>query len=336
MGGDIAMNGSMGVSGDMTMDGDLKTAVTMKTDHTASRLAPVIVSGRESMKSKLAVIDVDGLLIDKNISGIGSMGENPVALFREKLQAVAADKNVHAVVLRINSPGGGVTAADIMCDDLKRLRAERNLPIIACLMVTGAGGGYYLASHCDAIVAHPTSIVGGVGVILNAYNLEDTMGQFNVLATPVKSGDKIDMGTPDRLMEDDELDRLQSIADSFHDRFVTHVTQTRPQAAPSDPWADGSVFSGVQAAELGLVDSIGYLNDAIDTARQHAQLSGDAPVVLYRRDNDRAYTSLDVTPNTPTLSSLLPIKIPGLDRSALPTFLYLWQGDSSLATMTGM
>lgn len=330
MDGGMTMDGNMGVSGDMKMNGDVNTSMTMKTDNTASTLRPVIVSGKPNRSQKVAVIDVDGLLIDKNLSGIGSMGENPVALFREKLRAAEKDPDVRAIVLRINTPGGGVTASDIMCNDLKRLKSKREIPVIACLMVTGAGGGYYLASHCDSIIAHPTSVVGGIGVILNAYNLEDTMGQFNVLADHVKSGDKIDAGTPERPMESDETEMLQSMADQFHKRFITHIELARPDATDEKQWSDGSVFSGERAAELGLVDSVGYLNDAIDLARRQAGLDEESPVVLFRRDNDRAYTELDVTPNTPTMSSLLPIHLPGLDRSSMPTFLYLWQADPSL------
>ena len=143
------MNGAMNVNGDMKMSGNMNTS--MKTDNTASRLVSVMIApggfSACQQSGKVAIVDIDGILINKNISGLGSMGENPVALFREKLDALRVDPLVKAVVLRINSPGGGVTATDIMSRDLIRFREDTNVPVVACLMDVGAGGAYYLAGH---------------------------------------------------------------------------------------------------------------------------------------------------------------------------------------------
>ena len=333
----LLIRGAMNVGGkmDMSMDGDMTTS--MKTDNAASRLSKITVSGSSQACGRIAVVDVDGLLVDRNRSGFGSLGENPVALFREKLRAIADDASISAVVLRINSPGGGVTASDVMAHELIRLKQKRQLPIVACLMSVGAGGGYYLATHADAIVAHPTSVVGGIGVILNLYNMEDTMGQFNVLSMSIKSGEKIDTGSPEREMRADEKELLQQMADSFHQRFIDQVLRSRGNASLGDETFvdeifDGRVLTGTRAAECALVDQIGYVDDAINTARAMAGLGDDASVVMLRRDNDRAYTVLDVSPNEPLQASLLPFKLPGLDRASLPTFMYLWQPEPSMAT----
>ena len=329
------MRGAMNVNGGMKMSGNMDTS--MKTDNTASRLACVLIqSGKCSTgqpTGKVAIIDVDGILINKNISGLGSMGENPVALFREKLDALRLDPTVKAVVLRINSPGGGVTATDIMSRDLKRFREESQVPVVACLMDVGAGGAYYLASHADGIIAHPTSIVGGIGVILNVYNLEDTLGQFNIASEPIKAGTQIDIASPERAMEKGERATLQKIADSFHSRFIEHVKSVRPDSAGHQENFEGGILTGAEALENALVDDVGYLDDALALAKMKCNLGSDAAVVMLRRDNDRAYSQFDVTPNTPY--SLLPIKMPGLDRSTLPTFLYLWQADPSYLTSAG-
>ncbi len=121
----------------------------------------------QSGPTRVAIIDVDGLILNTPFVGPLSCGENPVALFREKLDAVARDKCVKAVVLRINSPGGGVAACISMRHDLERFKACTKLPVVACLMDTAAGGAYYLASGADQIVAGPATVTGGVGVILN-------------------------------------------------------------------------------------------------------------------------------------------------------------------------
>ena len=333
--GAMKMDGKMDMAGDMKMSGNMNTS--MKTDNTASRLASVVISNGKNLvgqqAGKVAIVDIDGILINKNISGLGSMGENPVALFREKLDALRLDPAVKAVVLRINSPGGGVTATDIMSRDLMRFREETQIPVVACLMDVGAGGAYYIASHSDAIIAHPTSIVGGIGVILNVYNLEDTLGQFNIASEPIKAGEQIDIASTEREMEKSERATLQKIADSFHARFIEHIKSVRPDSADHKENFDGGILTGMHALKTRLVDDIGYLDDAIALARTRSNLAVDSPVIMLRRENDRAYSQFDVTPNTPY--SLLPIKMPGLDRSTLPTFLYLWQPDPSYLTTAG-
>jgi protease-4 len=197
----------------------------------------------------------------------------------------------------------------------------------------GTGGGYYAASGCDTVFAHPTSIVGGVGVILNVYNLQDTMGQFNILSSPIKAGEKIDAGTPERPIDQDEMEMLQQIADAFHDRFIERIQTRRPQAAETAAqWSDGRVMTGPRALELGLVDQIGYVDAAIDWARQQAGMGAESGVVMFRRENDDAYTPLDSDGGPTMLPALIPLRIPGLDRSSMPTFLYLWQSDPAMAS----
>jgi protease-4 len=365
VGGNMRIDGDMGVRGDMGVDGDITMNGTMntvsKTDNTASPIRPVeIKAASTGSTSRIAIVDVDGLLIDRNFSGFGSMGENPVALFREKMRWIESDPTISAVVLRINSPGGGVTASDMLAHQLQHLKEARSIPVVACLMTTGTGGAYYLATHADSIVAHPTSVVGGIGVILNNYNMEDTLGQFNIVSLPIKSGDKIDVGSPERMMQRDERDLLQAMADEFHARFIEQVRSSRGNrlvvtGVPSEPNDleiedaggqspdanagdlipfDGRVVSGVQAHTLGLVDQTGYLDDAVELAARMAGLSSSPALVLLRRDNDRAMSEFDVTPNVP-MTSILPIQLPGLDRSAMPTFLYLWQPDPSVVTSNG-
>ena len=112
--------------------------------------------------ARVALVDVDGLILNQNLTGLYSVGENPVSAFREKLEAAAADPRVRAVVLRINSPGGGVAASDLLAEELRRFRQAMGKPVVACLMDVATGGAYYLAVGCDRVVALPTSITGGV------------------------------------------------------------------------------------------------------------------------------------------------------------------------------
>ncbi len=215
----------------------------------------------------IAVIDVDGVLLNTDFSGLSSAGENPVSLFRERLDAAACDECVQAIVVRINSPGGGVTATDIMWHDLASFREHCDIPVVACLMDTGAGGAYYLATAADQIVAHPTTVTGGIGVILNLYNLQDALQQFNVAPIPVRSGEKIDIGSPIKSLDDEQKKLLQTMANNFHDRFIQVIREQRPEVDGNDKSNfDGRVFTAEEALQRKLIDHIGYLDDAINLA----------------------------------------------------------------------
>lgn len=285
---------------------------------------------------KIAVVDVDGLLLNMDMTGLYSLGENPVSLFREKLDAVAADPCVVAAVVRINSPGGGVTATDIMWRDLQAFRANTHRPVVACLMDVGTGGAYYLAAASDLIVAHPTTITGGIGVILNRFNLSGAIGYFSLQSLTIKSGKYIDLGN--ELVAEPSPERkqlLQTMADEFHQRFRQMVVQARPGIdADKAELFDGRVFTANQALQHRLIDRIGYLDDAVAAARELAHIERGR-VVLYHRGNDKAHSPYAITPNVPLQNTMLPISVPGLDRSRLPTFLYMWQPDPTLEKLGG-
>ena len=184
----------MRVSGNMKMTGDVVTR--LPPDNTARPVQQRIIDGDPCTCFKIAIIDVDGMMLNRNFKGSESMGENPVSLFHEKLQAAARDPNILAVVVRINSPGGSVTACDLMRRDLQQFKAATGKPVLGSIMDVGAGGGYYLATACDSIAAHPTSIVGGVGVILNLYDMRETMAQQNIFSNTIRAGHFIDLGSP--------------------------------------------------------------------------------------------------------------------------------------------
>jgi protease IV len=284
---------------------------------------------------RVAVIDVDGVLLDSDATGFGSMGENPVAIFRERLDAIEHDRCVRAVVLRIHSPGGSVTATDIMWRDLQAFKARTCLPVVACLMDVAAGGGYYLATGADCIIAHPTTITGAIGCILNVYNLQDLMAQFNIVGIPIKSGKNVDLGTPVRAIDPQGKKLLQDMADEFHQRFTNIVLSRRPQVdSQNGTTFDGRVFSASQALALRLIDQIGYFDDAVQLANGMAHLNY-SEVVFYHRKGDPALSAYSATPNVPLQDKVVPVNIPGIERSRLPSFLYLWQIEPSLERING-
>ena len=334
--GEARVTADARVAADVRLDGPIRVDLPLVSDPGPIEVRSVIASKGGGPAPRIALIDVDGLLLNQNLTGPYSMGENPVDAFREKLRAASEDPAVAAVVLRINSPGGGVTACDIMAEELRRFRAESRRPTVACLMDVAAAGAYYVAIGADRIVAHPTGITGGVGALFNHYNLQDAMAQLNVTYDPIKTGDLVDMGSVAGPLSDASVGLLGTMVDRLQGRFLERLAEHRPMmsAADRETVADGRIVLGDEAVDLHLADRTGYLLDAIAEAKG---LSGieDAEVVLYQRSGSPSRTLYGVTPNTPLQGDLLPFSYPGLDRSKLPTFLYLWQPDPSLLRQAG-
>ena len=286
---------------------------------------------------RVAIIDVDGLLLNTNLTGPYSSGDNPIDLFREKLDAAQSNPQCVAVVLRVNSPGGSITATDVMWRELIAFKEKTHKPVVGCIMDLGCGGGYYLATGCDQIVAHPTSVIGGIGVLLNLYNFQGTLqlAKAEYLSIKAKASPKIDLDYRIGLLGEEDKELLIALADEFHDRFQTVVKQRRPAVKADEVGTfDGRVFSARQGLSRGLIDKIGYMPDALETARQLAQAPAASAVILHRR-GDVARTQYATTPNVPLQANLLPISLPGADRNKLPNFLYLWQPDPSMERMSG-
>ena len=289
------------VTGEAKVIGDAKVTTNIPPVADQSPITPTLLRADPAGQClpRVAILDVDGVLLNNDATGLGSLGENPVSLFRERLDAIATDPKVVAVVVRINSPGGGVTATDIMWHDLRDFKQQTQLPILACILDTGAGGAYYLATAADQIVVHPTSVVGGIGVILNLYNLQDTMAQFNITAETIKAGKRIDLGSPVVALDEEGRKLLQAMADSFQQRFRRIVLEARPKVNENEATNfDGRVFTAEDALKRGFVDHIGYLNDAIDEAAQVARCE-KVNVAFYHRPSDRAQSLYASTANVP-------------------------------------
>jgi protease-4 len=300
----------------------------------AGPVVPVVVE-RGTGNGRVAIVDVDGLILNTPFVGPMSVGENPVAVFREKLDAIETDPCVKAVVLRVNSHGGGVAACIAMRRDLERFRARSGKPIVACLLDTAAGGAYYLASAADHVVATPGTVTGGLGVILNLFNLQDLMAQFNVLPQSIKSGELVDIGSSARALKEGERELLQIMAQDYHRQLRTDVSRSRPKTDAAVVF-DGRIFTGSQAQSRGLVDRIGDLDEAIQIAAQFGgETTGRPQVVMYRRNNDPANSIYAVTANIPLQGAGLLPNLPGLDRSKMPTFLSIWQPELTMEKLGG-
>jgi protease-4 len=275
--------------------------------------------------NKIALIDVEGLIVNaKESSILVGTSDNPVSLFRERLDAAADDKRVKAVVLRINSPGGGVTASDIMYQDLLRFRRATGKPVVACMMDVAASGGYYLSMGANHVIAHPTTVTGSIGVIMNMYNATGLATMLGVSSSPIKSGPNKDIGNPLRPMSETERAILQGMVDAFYNQFVEVVVRGR--GLPEERvrfLADGRVYTGIDAKKLGLVDEVGYLEDAIQCAKDMAGIK-DAYVVAYDRCEGYRGSIYAASPKIPA-EVRVKLDLPGMSGPSGAGFMYLWQ-----------
>jgi protease-4 len=280
------------------------------------------------VSDKIAIIDVDGMLINKQKHGLIRSGENPVSLFIEKLEKAAEDRSVKAVVLRLNSPGGTVAASDLMYHSLSQFKSRTGKPVVACVHGLGCSGAYYLACACDGIMAQPTSVTGSIGTIFQTFSVAGTMDKIGIKAVAIKSGRLKDMASPLHNLTDPEREVLQGIIDSLYQRFLNVVEEGRKglDRQKLEGLADGRVFTAEQALQDGLIDKIGYLEDGVDWVKEKAGVQ-KARVVIYHRSSDympNAYglASADAEGLEPLVNFELPDWL-SADGSA--QFLYLWQ-----------
>lgn len=299
-------------------------------------VATVVRPASGPSAGRVGLIDVDGLLLNQNLTGVYSAGENPVGAFREKLEAAGRDPGVRALVVRINSPGGGVAASDIMAEELDRFRRETGKPVVACLMDIATAGAYYLAVGADLVVALPTGLTGSIGALINHYNLQDAMGQLNLIADPIKAGARVDLGAITEPLDEEGRRTLQEMTDGYRDRFRDRVAARRRAMTPGDFRAieDGRIVAAPRALALHMVDRLGYIHEAIADAERLAGLAG-SEVVTFARPGVAARSLYAITPNTPIQGEIVPFSYPGLDRSRTPTFLYLWQPDPTVFRQAG-
>ena len=277
-------------------------------------------------KDKVLLIDVSGTITSEDeraALGIG-VRQNTVSRIEAELERAEKDDRVKAIVLRINSPGGTVTASDILYRRLTRFREERKVPIVAQFMDTAASGAYYVALSADEIVAHPTTITGSIGVLFTAVSVEELLDKIGVENETVKTGAKKDIASPLRKMTSEERALLERLLGEMQARFVGLVRERRPALTPEVDglMVDGRVFSAGQALEGKLVDRIGYLEDSIEIAKRRAGLT-EAKVILYRRGDEYAEGIYSrgalAAPQVNLIHFDLSALLPG------PRFLYLWQ-----------
>lgn len=279
-------------------------------------------SGPTTATAKIAVISFDGVLLDDE------------GFYKRQIDRARKDRTVKAVVLRVDSPGGSIAASDSLYHQLRKLAEERKIPLVVSMGAIAASGGYYVAMAAgdqpDSIFAEPSTWTGSIGVIIPHYNFGELLGKVGVAEDSVASHPLKRMGTLTRPMTEPERKIFQSLVDDGFAQFKQVIRQGRPKfrkdTAALDRLATGQVYSAAQAKQEGLVDRIGFLDDAVARAAELAQLKlSEVRVVRYRRDSDFLGALLQSRASSPGLN------LAALLDSATPRPYYLFTALPPLA-----
>jgi len=215
---------------------------------------------------KIAIVEVKGVISQS--SGV-----------IEELQQYVDDEGVKGIILRIDSPGGGVGPAQEIYREIIKIKPKKK--VVTSMGSVAASGGYYIACASDRIVANPGTITGSIGVIMQFSNLEELLKKIGVKGVVLKSGEHKDIGSPFREMTPEEKRIMQEVLDNVHQQFIQAVAEGRKlDRAKVVQIADGRILTGEQAKNLGLVDEMGNLQDTIDITAKMVGIEGK-PNVIY-------------------------------------------------------
>ena len=275
---------------------------------------------------KILLLDISGTISEEGKSSglLGRTAPSMISLIRESLYKAEKDKNLGGIILRINSPGGTVTASDIIHHDISEFKKRTKIPVQACIMSTGTSGGYYIAAAADRITAHPTAITGSIGVILMKFNVEGLMGKIGVEEQTVKSGDKKDIMSPFRKATPEEIKLGQEIIDQLYGRFLD-IVMARPGNTLSREElrkvADGRIYTAGQALQARLIDNTGYLDDVIKGLRTSIGDENARVVTYYRAGNYKG----SIYAGSTEKEGLAELLGGGMDVLSGGGFMYLWK-----------
>jgi len=255
---------------------------------------------------KIGIIDLDGVILSP---------KDKV----EQLKQLADDDSIRAIIIRIESPGGGAAASEEIYREVKRIRDEKHKRIVASIGTVGASGAYYVASATNKIFANEASIVGSIGVIAEWVNYEELLRWARLKAIVFKAGEFKDTGSPVRAMTPQEKQYFQGLIDNMHQQFIHSVAEGRHMKDDEiRPLADGKVWTGEQAVPLKLIDQIGDFETVVRETAKEVGINGKPALVRIRKPRLSVLDLLagDVSEYLPDQAKLLQSNI---------GFYYLWK-----------
>ena len=245
-------------------------------------LKEVVLEG--TGQDKVLVLSINGPISDKPNEGLLKSRPGMVQEFVSHLKLAEKDPRIKALLLKVNSPGGPVTASDILYHEISAFKERSDVKLVVSMMDVAASGGYYLSLPADWIMAHPTTVTGSVGVIFMRPGVSGFMDKFGFAMNVSKSGDQKDMGSPFRASNVADEAIFQELTDQMAERFYGLVQKHR-RLSPElmRQVATARIYLAPDAKALGLVDEVGYLKDAVAKAKSLAGLGEDAKVVTFQR-----------------------------------------------------
>ncbi|MEN6350549.1 MAG: signal peptide peptidase SppA [Syntrophomonas sp.] len=236
--------------------------------------------------STIGVIEINGPISGGTSEWLGNTTVSSTDIM-QTIREARKRKDIKAVVLRVDSPGGTSGASQEIAMELDRLR-ESGKPVITSMGDTCASGGYWLACSTDRIIANGATITGSIGVIMEVNNLEGLYDKLGIRNSTIKSGEHKDIGSTSREMTAEEKQMLQGMVDDSYQQFLDQVRKGRKDKIKEEELlkiADGRIFTGRQALQLGLVDQLGNYYDAIDTAKKLSGIKGESNIEVLNSSN---------------------------------------------------
>lgn len=238
---------------------------------------------------RIAVVEVNGTIEDVAANPFQSVGYNHRQFLR-MLDQAGEDETIRGIILRVNSPGGGVVESADIHRKITEIQKETKKPVYVSMGSVAASGGYYISAPANKIYANPSTMTGSLGVIMQTLNYSELADNLGIEFETVKSGPHKDIGSPDRDMTKEERNILQSMVNNSYDEFVKVIASGRDMSeATVKKIADGRVYDGRQAKELGLVDELGNLDDTIAAMKKEI---GDETLSVIEYEQDFGFGSL--------------------------------------------
>ncbi len=252
------------------------------TDNTVP-LKEYVLQGED--RDKILLIPVKGIISDMVKKGLMRSKPSMVQEIVSQLKIAEKDEDIKAVLFKIDSPGGTVTASDILYHEIKSFKERTKKNVIVCMMGVAASGGYYISLPADYIMAHPTTITGSIGVIYVHYKISGLLDKLGIKIDVDKSGKNKDMGSPFRNKTEEEKNIFNTLNKNLSNRFMDLVIKHRNiNKDIVKNISTARIYLADEALEVGLIDEIGYLSDAVKKAKIKFGLSKASKVVVYRRN----------------------------------------------------
>ena len=284
-----------------------------------------ILQGSE--KGKVLVVSLRGVISTRPKEGTLRTMPSMVQEVVSQLRMAEKDKEIKCLLLTVDSPGGTATASDILYNEILAFKERTKVKIVVSMMDIAASGGYYVSLPADVIFAHPTTITGSIGVVFMRPNVTGLIDKIGFSMDVNKSGKNKDMGSPFRRPTAEETQMLQDLTDGLADQFLKLVARHRNlEETTLSTISTARVYLPTEAKALGLIDKIGYLDEAIAEALEISGLPEKAKVVVYRRTvfpNDNLYNPL-TTRSSIQAKPLLDLGIQNTATHLSPGFYYIW------------